>query len=773
MLIPQSRPVATLAFLALSAPGLLAQTQSSNPRAWILSVDHDATAHRAALEDLALWRRAQDSAGFSARHQTLVEAHAARTESLVALAESLDVEVLGGSWLLPSLYVAVDSTAQLDALRDHPAVVDAAADQSRGPNQVEANAAHNLPAAHATTLGGSLEAVGTAVTVALLDSGLDLDTAGLGRPHAAFYGNGDSTTAGPGIGGSRVLSSEGLSNFLSGCLDPEDTTGHGTRMGAVLAGSKWNTLSTVADGAAPDAWLRNFKVTDCNSPLASTVVMGMGLTAAASYSDVRVVNLSYDGTDDPNWHFNRQMDNAELAGLLIITSAGNSGTAQSFMHGDFSGLTVGASFAGQAEPYVFPGFQTSAIGPLPDGRRYPDLLAVGEQITTAAIDNEAGTIDTYGTSGAAALTSGTAALLFQAEPSLGPLEAKALLVNSLAPAVAGNADASGLGFLDSKAALDAALAGNVRDGAIAPGFELLHSVIAQAGVEFKATLTWGRQNSTQIEVDDLDLELRQVDGTVIARSNRVLENIEQLSQTFPQTTELVLAVRMPGNVSDPLVDYALAANFAAGSPVLAVDDLTAAAPSIDTVAPQGVSAGGAYARFFVKGTGLEQVTGVAVGGFAANFDFEAPGRLRVDVPNGVAPGLQTVDLTAPGGTASSSIVIGVTAPVLDGFVNFVGQILWWADGTPDATYGLFLSPSETATDLPGVINLGIGNQGASLFLVSSGTFNANGDVEGSILGGAPLPLGTTFYLQAVEFDFTTLSLIPSNVHESVKAIHFG
>ncbi|QDU67917.1 S8 family serine peptidase [Engelhardtia mirabilis] len=742
--------------------------------AWILTLRHDAAAHRAALEDLSLWRRAGEPTGFGQRVQLLSEAQAQRSQPLRALAAEYDVELLQESWLNPSLSVWIEDPAELAALRAHPLVEGAFEASPRQPNQVEANAAHHIPAAHALQVDGGPPLVGTGVTVALLDSGMDLDTNGLGRPHKAFFEDGIETSQGPGIGGSRVLSTGEYGFLTCATKDGEDQTGHGTRMGAIMAGAKWTAILAAADGAAPDAFIRNYKVTDCGSPLASTLAMDAALSAAVGTSDVRVVNLSYDGTSAPTYFFNISMDNAELAGVLVVASAGNSGASTNFHHGRFGGLTVGASFVAQAEPYFFPGFQTSAIGPLPDGRRYPNMLATGEQISTAELDKEFGVIDSYGSSGAAALVSGSAALMFQARPSLDVLSAKALVLNTLAPVVAGDDDASGLGFLDTLAAVEGAIAGDVTDGTIAAGYEVRYSALAAAGQEFKATLTWSREVTSQFEVDDLDLELRHADGTVVASSTSVLDNVEQVTQTFPTATTVDVVVRMPASTSIPLVDFALATSEPVSSgPSFVVEDFTAAAPAIAQVAPQGVPNSGLYARFFVKGEGLDQVTAVDLGGQAATFAYQAPGRLRVDVPNGLAAGIQALTLSAPGGNDTANIVIGVKAPVLSGYVNFIDNVAWELQGQAGDLYGVFFSPSITPTDFPGVIQLDIGNAGASLLLVNSGALNVAGEASGFVGGGGGLPLGTVVYFQGVVFDFSTLSLIPSNVVESVRAVHFG
>jgi subtilisin family serine protease len=167
--------------------------------------------------------------------------------------------------------------------------------------------------------------------------------------------------------------------------------------------------------------------------------------------------------------------------VFVTLSAGNTGADLSFAHGAYNALVVGASFVTSKQPYVFPGFVTSAVGPLSSGRTYPHVLAVGEALTCAALDNEAGSIDSYGTSGAAALVAGTAALVRQVAPDLTALEVKALLLNTSEAVALGNPNAAGYGYLRSDRAAQAALDGEVVQGVVATGQVKSHPLALAAG----------------------------------------------------------------------------------------------------------------------------------------------------------------------------------------------------------------------------------------------------------------------------------------------------
>ena len=114
----------------------------------------------------------------------------------------------------------------------------------------------------------------------------------------------------------------------------------------------------------------------------------------------------------------------------------------------------------------------SSLGPSVDLSIKPDMLAVGENIYTAAettdpageLYNAQGYVVSQGTSYSAPLVAGAAAVLKAARPGFTPLEYKSLLVNSAASAFPGQAQSvqnAGAGVLELSAAMLATLAVNV------------------------------------------------------------------------------------------------------------------------------------------------------------------------------------------------------------------------------------------------------------------------------------------------------------------------
>ena len=131
--------------------------------------------------------------------------------------------------------------------------------------------------------------------------------------------------------------------------------------------------------------------------------------------------------------------------------------------GASTGVTIGATRAGRS-PTARAVAPFSSRGLAFDGRVKPELVAAGVSLATS----EPGTNDDgsprYGTvngsSAAAALTAGAAALLAQARPALGPVALKSLLVGSARPLAGVSVGAQGAGLLEIGGAASGEVATN-------------------------------------------------------------------------------------------------------------------------------------------------------------------------------------------------------------------------------------------------------------------------------------------------------------------------
>jgi serine protease AprX len=335
---------------------------------------------------------------------------------------------------LKSGAVFLVNAGQLEALRqddtqDHlsgdvrlQSSVDAMTAQSIGADQVWAGL-DSLPPLS-----------GARVSVAVIDSGID-------TRHAAFKG--------------KVLVSR---DFTGG--DGMDRFGHGTHVAGIIAGRAGRTTDTRDQrGIAPGAYLLNLRVLgDDGSGSASDVIEAIDWTIEHRREfNVKVINLSLGAPvlqpyrDDP---LCEAVERAVRAGLVVVVAAGNYGrtTDGRDVFGGIAtpgnspfAITVGAvdthGTSKRSDDTLAP---FSSKGPTRyDLNIKPDVVAPGVRITSAestdsylartyAIRHVAGSganayMQLSGSSMAAGIVSGTAALLFEAKPSLTTQGTKAIL----------------------------------------------------------------------------------------------------------------------------------------------------------------------------------------------------------------------------------------------------------------------------------------------------------------------------------------------------------
>jgi len=260
---------------------------------------------------------------------------------------------------------------------------------------------------------------------------------------------------------------------LTGERDGLDHFGHGTHMAGVIAGGGASSAGAF-EGAAPETNLVSVKVAGWDGATdVSTVIAGLQwVVSNRARFGIRVVNLSW-GTDstagsgvDP---LDRAVERAWQAGLVVVVSAGNEGPAAGTISkpaDDPFVITVGAAdTSGTAAPGDDVLAPFSSRGPTPDGVGKPDLLAPGVSIVSDRAPGS--TIDTFrplarlgaglfkgsGTSQAAAVVSGVAARMLEADPTLTNDEVKGVLTATADPRVAG--PGAGAGIVDAADAVAA------------------------------------------------------------------------------------------------------------------------------------------------------------------------------------------------------------------------------------------------------------------------------------------------------------------------------
>ena len=283
--------------------------------------------------------------------------------------------------------------------------------------------------------------------------------------------------AGPG----KVVHGPDLTLEANGAAKNLDTYGHGTNMAGIIAGrdTAAGTVSGNATdfvGMAPDARIVSIKVADVKGQTdvsqAIAAIDWVVQNKAKNGLNIRVLNMSF-GTDgvqdyvlDPLAYAAEQ---AWHKGIVVVVSVGNEGFGTAKVNNPAYNpylIAVGSNNANgtatTADDVV------STFSNDGDGTRNPDLVAPGEKVVSLRAAGS--TLDAQypaarigerlfrgsGTSQAAAVVSGAAALLVQQRPGITPDQVKALLMGTAQDIPAATTAQQGEGLIDLTAAKDAA-----------------------------------------------------------------------------------------------------------------------------------------------------------------------------------------------------------------------------------------------------------------------------------------------------------------------------
>ena len=302
--------------------------------------------------------------------------------------------------------------------------------------------------------------IGRGVGVAVIDSGIYGHPDLAGRIVAAV----DFTSAAP------TVSSTPLG----------DPGGHGTHVAGLIAGD--GTASGGAFvGVAPGANLIDVRVINASGGTnVSTVLAGLQwVVMNRSTYNIRVANLSLGAPEQSSYTLSPLSAAVEVlfyAGISVVVSAGNSGPGTSTIStpgDDPFVITVGAvddngtsALGDDSVP------SWSSIGPTRyDSLSKPDVAAPGRKMVslrspgsaldqllpdravTAAGASTPQYFTLSGTSMAAPMVAGAAALLLERDPTLTPRQVKQRLVSTAAPLSFGTPFTRGAGLVDALAAV--------------------------------------------------------------------------------------------------------------------------------------------------------------------------------------------------------------------------------------------------------------------------------------------------------------------------------
>ncbi|MBI4884979.1 MAG: S8 family serine peptidase [Actinobacteria bacterium] len=228
-----------------------------------------------------------------------------------------------------------------------------------------------------------------------------------------------------------------------------DTYGHGTHIVGIIAGrtpgaDPLNPRDGDFIGVAPDARIVSVKVAD-NTGAAdvSQVIAAIDWVVQNQHADglnIRILNLSYNTTGDQSElidPLSKAVENAWHHGIVVVVAAGNVGRGiKSLSNPAHNPYVIAVSAATNSSgKWTLPSWATSG-----DGVRNPDVVAPG--VSIKSLRDPGSRVDVEhpdaraakgrlflgsGTSQAAAVVTGAAALLLQQRPELTPDQVKDLL----------------------------------------------------------------------------------------------------------------------------------------------------------------------------------------------------------------------------------------------------------------------------------------------------------------------------------------------------------
>jgi serine protease AprX len=352
---------------------------------------------------------------------------------------------------------------RLDSLRATPGVSDVTEDaglelSSKEVEDQVAQAGSLYTIANQVTGASAMWDVGytgQGIDVAVIDSGV-VPVKGLDDPGKVVYG-------------------PDLTLETNGSAKQKDTYGHGTHMSGIIAGrdpeAKGNKKSGDASnfvGMAPDARIVSVKVADAKGQTdvsqAIAAIDWVVQNRNKNGLNIRVLNMSFgtDGVQD--YVLDPLAFAAEQAwhkGIVVVVAVGNEGFGTGKVNNpayDPYLIAVGSNTANgtatTADDVV------SSFSNDGDGTRNPDVVAPGDQVVS--LRSSGSYLDkTYpqarigdrlfrgsGTSQAAAVVSGAAALLVQQRPTATPDQIKALLMGTANAIPNATAAQQGSGLVD-------------------------------------------------------------------------------------------------------------------------------------------------------------------------------------------------------------------------------------------------------------------------------------------------------------------------------------
>jgi len=283
---------------------------------------------------------------------------------------------------------------------------------------------------------------GQGITVAVIDSGINKDA-----DFSQGKSSGTETVLKPGH--DRIIVQK---TFNTKGRKVQDVYGHGTHVAGIIGGNGTNSRGEIM-GIAPQVQLISLKVCDEKGmAYESDVVVAMQwVLDKKEVYNIRILNMSINSTVEQTYHTSPMDAAAEILwfnGIVVVVSSGNMDATGSMIDSapanDPFIITAGASDE-LGTPDRSDDFFTSfsAFGTTMNSYTKPDITAPGKDIYSVLSNNSSWLRDypervssdkqyfrLSGTSMAAPMVSGAAALLLQDEPDLTPDQVKYRLMHT-------------------------------------------------------------------------------------------------------------------------------------------------------------------------------------------------------------------------------------------------------------------------------------------------------------------------------------------------------
>ena len=270
-------------------------------------------------------------------------------------------------------------------------------------NSLTQNSQINVPVVHDLGINGS------GILICLLDNNYNL------LNHETFSSM-------------NIISTWDFINNDTTVNDPGEGT-HGTQTLSTVGG--WTPGHLIGPAFGADYILGKTEVNSFELPIEEDYWVAGAEWADSLGADVLSSSLGYI-----DWYTWQDMDGntavttiaADIAvsrGIVVVNSAGDEGTSSNntlIAPADGDSVIAVAAVTSSGTRSSF-----SSIGPSADGRTKPDVAAMGSSVTVASTSNPTGYTTSSGTSFSCPLTSGVAALVLSANPSLTPIQVREAL----------------------------------------------------------------------------------------------------------------------------------------------------------------------------------------------------------------------------------------------------------------------------------------------------------------------------------------------------------